>query len=344
MLRSSSQKTPFLSDPHRNHVFTDPELWAGALKDILRFRELEAKKDKATPYRTINSVIESGSIHVVAIDAPTPFRVTKYEHDSATIYMPYRAFTQWRDEERKLDINSGEGILYFAPGTDVTVDTVDSAGIVTIVERATLIEKAVSLSRGGIGASTIARRISRSTKFRTSDNTVKHLVESLYNCYWTMDGIYKAGEEALRRVMFDDTFLRILALLLFPELRFNREKAESFGGKLIIMKELEEWIVNNLHKQLTLTALEQQCNYTARTIHNYFCSRYNISPKQWIIKQRMNKALKLIADGESDSLLEIAHKCGYHDQSRFTSHFEREYGILPKDCKKVRLLNFSLAD
>ena len=48
---------PFLSDPGRNVVFTDPVGWADALKDILRFKELDVSNEKEKPYRTTNSFI-----------------------------------------------------------------------------------------------------------------------------------------------------------------------------------------------------------------------------------------------------------------------------------------------
>lgn len=330
---------PFLSDPGRNVVFTDPVGWSDALKDILRFKELDVSNEKEKPYRTTNSFIQSGDIRVLSIDAPTPFTVAKYESDAATIYMPYRAFTVWRDVEQQLAISSGEGILYFAPGTDIAVDTVDSAGVVTFVNRSTLIEKVVSLSRGALTPGLINSRIGRSQKFSVEVKAAAYLVESLYNCYWTLDGIYQAGEESLKRVVLDDTFLRILVLLLFPELRMGDGDSNGFGGKYALMKELEEWIVAHLDQPIKLGDLEARCCYTARSIHNYFCTQYNLSPKQWIIRQRMRKAFKLLMDGGDLTIVDVARACGYTDQSRFGRHFEREYGILPKDCRKAKLIH-----
>ena len=329
---------PFLADPHRNHTFTDPIKWADSLKGLLEFRELEAKAERTKPYKTINSLVQTGELKIVSIDAPTPFTVTKYEHDFASVYMPYRSFTEWQDESGRMSIESGEGILYFAPGTDVRVDTDDSSGIVTLISRTALIEKTVTLSRGSLSINAISSRVGRSRKFVSDTKIAKYLVSGIYNCYLALDAIYRAGEETLRQVVMDDAFMRILILLLFPELRSGGARDQWQGNRDTLMKDLEEWIVENLSGRLTMTDLEAKCNYTARSIQNYFHARHNMSPKQWIIKQRMRRAFQLLTENRELSVSEVAISCGYYDHSRFSRHFEKEYGVFPRDCKKARLI------
>ena len=68
-------------------------------------------------------------------------------------------------------------------------------------------------------------------------------------------------------------------------------------------------------------------------LYRLFLSRFGISPKQYIIKQRLNKALKLLV-GEEYSVKEISSLCGFSDDKYFSRIFKEKYGYSPSKLRQ----------
>ncbi len=58
-----------------------------------------------------------------------------------------------------------------------------------------------------------------------------------------------------------------------------------------------------------------------------------MTPTNFITLARVNAARAMLAQG-AESLGEVAHKCGFYDQSQFSRLFKRETGITPKEYRK----------
>ena len=68
-------------------------------------------------------------------------------------------------------------------------------------------------------------------------------------------------------------------------------------------------------------------------LYRFFTNRFGISPKQYIIKLRMNKALRLLVDGNI-SVKEISLSCGFSDDKYFSRIFKSIYGYPPSQLRK----------
>ncbi|MEB3172679.1 MAG: AraC family transcriptional regulator [Cyanobacteriota bacterium] len=231
-----------------------------------------------------------------------------------------------------------EGILYFAPGTALWVTSYSSEGVVTFIPRQSLLNRAIQLSQGRINLGMVAKRLGRSQKLSTTTPASRHLIEGLYSCFTLLDSIYQAGEEPISRTAVDNAFLKILLLLLFPEIRALEAQQQALKPKLMRMKELEDWIIDNLVPRLCMRDLELHSSYSSRSIQGYFQDQHDMSPKQWIIKQRMQKSLNLLNADNRLSIGDTARQCGYLDGSRFSRHFLKTFGFMPKDCNKIQVL------
>lgn len=69
----------------------------------------------------------------------------------------------------------------------------------------------------------------------------------------------------------------------------------------------------------------------------YFCRSFKqstgITPHQYVLNRRMEQARRLMNE-KSVSLLEIAHKVGFTDQSQFTRVFHKIVGMTPSQYRK----------
>ena len=68
-------------------------------------------------------------------------------------------------------------------------------------------------------------------------------------------------------------------------------------------------------------------------LYRLFFARFGISPKQYIIKKRLDKALNLLM-GEELSVKEISMSCGFSDDKYFSRAFKSKYGHSPSRWRR----------
>jgi AraC family transcriptional regulator len=96
-----------------------------------------------------------------------------------------------------------------------------------------------------------------------------------------------------------------------------------------------ERIEHDLHRTLTLSDLASEAELGVRQFCRAFRASTGMSPYQYVLKQRVERAQLLIATGRS--LAEIALLCGFADQSQLTRVFTRHVGLSPAAYRRVRL-------
>lgn len=70
------------------------------------------------------------------------------------------------------------------------------------------------------------------------------------------------------------------------------------------------------------------------TISKFFPKYFRCTLGAYIRKVRIEKATNLILQSQL-SLTEVAHHCGFFDQSHFIRVFKEVTGFLPKEYKKI---------
>jgi AraC family transcriptional regulator len=90
----------------------------------------------------------------------------------------------------------------------------------------------------------------------------------------------------------------------------------------------KELISANLQGNLSTGDLARECSLSAGHFARAFRQSTGLSPHQWLIQCRIDKAHGLLRDGEL-SLVEVASACGFADQSHFTKAYTRLRGISP---------------
>jgi AraC family transcriptional regulator len=70
---------------------------------------------------------------------------------------------------------------------------------------------------------------------------------------------------------------------------------------------------------------------------NYLISLFRqstgVTPHKYVVQQRLERARTLLAESEL-MLLEVAQRCGFQDQSQFTTTFRRYFGVTPGQYKR----------
>jgi AraC-like DNA-binding protein len=75
------------------------------------------------------------------------------------------------------------------------------------------------------------------------------------------------------------------------------------------------------------------CFVSRSSLQREFSEHFGISPKQYIIKLRMNLALRLLVEARLP-VREIALSCGFLDEKYFSRAFKKQYGCSPSEMRK----------
>ena len=73
------------------------------------------------------------------------------------------------------------------------------------------------------------------------------------------------------------------------------------------------------------------------SLQRAFAKYFGISPKQYLIQLRMNRALELLTENEL-SVKEISFACGFTDEKYFSRAFKKKFGYSPSQLKNHMIL------
>lgn len=141
----------------------------------------------------------------------------------------------------------------------------------------------------------------------------------------------------LNDIMFDEKSFTIEKEQLFIEIvtLFIKKHADSFIPieKLISSKELIknslEYINDNLQDNITVSKLSQISNLSLYYFIRIFKKEVGLTPKDYLIQQRIRKAKELIL--QHHPLSHVALMSGFYDQSHMLKYFKSYIGINPSN-------------
>lgn len=93
-----------------------------------------------------------------------------------------------------------------------------------------------------------------------------------------------------------------------------------------------EYIHDNIEYTISLDNLAKNVNLSKYHFLRIFKEHIGLTPHQYIIMNRVNKAKELIIKGESLSMASLY--TGFNDQSHFIKNFRKIYGYSPKELQK----------
>jgi len=103
------------------------------------------------------------------------------------------------------------------------------------------------------------------------------------------------------------------------------------GGRLArhALREVEEYIHAHLDQNIALADLAAVAHLSEFHFARLFKQTTGLSPHQFVIHQRVERAKRFIAEGRL-SFAQIAIDVGFNDQSQLNRHFKRLVGVTPK--------------
>ncbi len=130
--------------------------------------------------------------------------------------------------------------------------------------------------------------------------------------------------------LFADALLRTFALHVFARYCPPLFEAEHAGDRLAPahVRRLKSFIDARLERRLSRTDLARLAGYDAREFSIAFRNTFGMTPMQYVIERRLDRACLLIATTAHD-LADIAISAGFSSQSHLTTTLKKRRGITP---------------
>lgn len=142
---------------------------------------------------------------------------------------------------------------------------------------------------------------------------------------------YLADFEKIKALsLFEKNRLKIMSVFYGMLQRISSETTRSYGVLAPAIKLIEE---ECFEREVTIATLAEKCNMSEVYFRRLFLSRMGVSPKQYLIDVRIEKAKQLLADGVL-KVNAIAEECGFSNPYHFSRIFRQKTGQTPTEYMK----------
>jgi len=100
-----------------------------------------------------------------------------------------------------------------------------------------------------------------------------------------------------------------------------------------LAESVKEYLELNFSEPITNDTLASQFRFVASYLSRIFKSQYGISPGNFLVKLRINKAKSIMLETPDILIKEVAKMVGYKDQYYFSKVFHKETGFWPTEYK-----------
>jgi transcriptional regulator GlxA family with amidase domain len=165
------------------------------------------------------------------------------------------------------------------------------------------------------------------------DPACARLIQGLYSLLLTLHQLTGSPGTDVALLRFDDVLLRMVVLLLLPELQqepTGTRAVESAGEAQGKLQALLDWIDAHLESPIGLSDLELQAHWSRRTLQYAFQNACGCSPMQWVKRRRLQRAMQRLKNPQpGDCITSIARSVGFASPVVFGREFRRVYGFTP---------------
>jgi AraC family transcriptional regulator len=165
-------------------------------------------------------------------------------------------------------------------------------------------------------------------KLRTNDPKLFHLSQ------WLLDELQSDGAGGK---LYIDSLVNLLTVHLLQNYTSPSKKQPTVPSKLTEQQvsRVIEYMHANIEREISLEELAAVANMSQSYLNRLFKQATGLSPHQYFINIRIDKAKSLI-QSRSFTMAEISAALGFTDQSHMNRHFKRITGLSPREFLLTR--------
>lgn len=154
----------------------------------------------------------------------------------------------------------------------------------------------------------------------------------------------------VNKVYLSDIFSKMLAnwetkryihatkATIYDIMQFCSE-ASTESQSISLADQAKQIIDRSYHKaDFSITSLAKDLYTSTPTLRRNFTERFDISPKQYLLKVRLDMAVSLLSEGFL-SVRSVSERCGFEDERYFSRIIKERYGISPSRISKSSYLH-----
>ncbi len=146
------------------------------------------------------------------------------------------------------------------------------------------------------------------------------------------DYFFKLLNEFQNKYNFNYIVIKSILNILATE-AIRKQTPEILDKNIDISYKIAFYIRRHYKKDLTIFGISKKFGYTPNYLCSIFKQHFNIPIKEYIIKFRLEIALKLLASTDL-SVNEICYESGFTSLSNFLRNFKSKYGKTPTEARK----------
>ncbi|MGV9314047.1 GlxA family transcriptional regulator [Streptomyces sp. NPDC003691] len=156
--------------------------------------------------------------------------------------------------------------------------------------------------------------------------------------FTTAAGVLGGVDLFLRLVAHDhgpdaaDRTVRWMIAPVYADAGATREGIERELAGTAGLEPTLNWLAANLHRPLPLADIAAHARMSVRSLNRRFREQTGLTPLQYLLKLRVDRARQLLAAGDG-TVEEIAARTGFGSPAGFRRHFQRLTGTTPSACR-----------
>lgn len=278
---------------------------------------------KSGPLTFGDVAVKSPGSHMPLIRRETDIR--KDPRDHIMLYLVTKGEVGLAQSGRAVTVNCGDVVLY-DQAKPFTLDFIgDARGLVMAIPRSqatTRLENVASLTARSIAKKTQAARFTRSvlSQFQHEE-----------------DGDVAGISPKMQASALDLIFGSIEHFFHVPDRLYQGHRPEQ-------LRKVKEYLVHSLAD--TSLSVDKICatqGVSARSLNRLFSSQ-GTTPMRWLWQMRLEEAYRLIGQGRSESITDIAFDTGFTDVSHFSRAFKKAFGQTPSSLLRQGTVGAKLVE
>jgi len=152
------------------------------------------------------------------------------------------------------------------------------------------------------------------------------------------DVLYRTFRKLFDRIIVDNLSPKESELKAIIKTLFKKYTTTSLQKEKDVIVQLKTYISNHCDDALSTEALARYIGYDKSYLIRFFKNEVGLTPQQYILNEKVNKAKDALTYSKLHSLSTIAVDAGFFDQSHMNRNFKGLFGTSPKNYKNVNII------